>query len=136
MIKEPYEQRHISLAGSDHWNSKLSTNIQCNKNNQSVFLIFFLKSARKSTKKLYFWHIWGLYRLLTKLQIILAAAYVVLFLPDCSNCFFMYNTMHPYLFLLFSHFVFLFSPSLSYSSHRETHSTSYNVSYNLFGNYP
>ena len=48
----------------------------------------------------------------------------------------MFSTLHPYLFLLFSHFVFfllfshflfLFWPSFSYSSRHETRSTIYNV---------
>ena len=37
-----YFIRHISLSGTDHWNSKLSTNIQCKKSNQSAFLTIFL----------------------------------------------------------------------------------------------
>ena len=32
--------RPISLTGTGHWNSKLSANITCKKNNQSVFVIF------------------------------------------------------------------------------------------------
>ena len=74
------------------------------------FFKYFQKSARKSTKKAIFMAYFG--PLNTKLQIILAATYIPL-LPDTNNCFFMCNTMYPYLFLLFSHFVFLFSPSLS-----------------------
>ena len=45
-----YKERLISLAGSDHWGSKLSTNIQCEKKNHSLFKIF-QKSAKKSTKE-------------------------------------------------------------------------------------
>ena len=37
----------------------------------------------------------------------------------------MFNRVYQYLFLIFSHFVFLFSPSFSYSSRRETHSAIY-----------
>ena len=55
------------------------------------------------------------------LQIILAAAYIALFLPDSHNCFFyMFSTIYPYLPLLFFHFVFLFSPFLLLFSLRET----------------
>ena len=44
------------------------------------------------------------------------AAYIALFLPDANKCFFyMFSTIHPYLSLLFSHIVFLFTPSFSYS---------------------
>ena len=48
----------------------------------------------------------------------------------------MYNIINPYLFLLFSCFVFLFSYSLSYSSHHEAHSAINNVSYNFIANFP
>ena len=46
--------------------------------------------------------------------------------------FYIYNTIYPYLLLLFFHFVFLFSPSLS--SRLETHFTIRNVSYNFIAN--
>ena len=29
----------VGMGGTDHWNSKLSTNVQCEKNNHSDFLI-------------------------------------------------------------------------------------------------
>ena len=45
--------------------------------------------------------------------------------------FHMFSAVHLYLFLLFSHFVVLFSPSFSFSSRQETHSTIYNVSFNF-----
>ena len=61
----------------------------------------------------------------SKLQIIHAATYVALFLPDSNNCFFI--CLVPYLSQLFSHFVFLFSSSFSFSSPQDTHSTGYNV---------
>ena len=41
--------------------------------------------------------------------------------------YYMFSTLHPYLSLLFSHFVFFLSPSFSYSSRYKTHSTIYNV---------
>ena len=41
--------------------------------------------------------------------------------------FYMFSTIHAYLSLLFSNFVFLFSPSFSYTSRHETHSTIYDV---------
>ena len=40
----------MSLVGSDHYNSKLSTNIQFEENNHSVFLIF-PKLCKKIDKK-------------------------------------------------------------------------------------
>ena len=100
----PKNRELISLVGSDHRDSELSTNIQCEKNNLSLFLIF-QKSAKILAKKLYLWHTWSFK---SKLQIIFAACYIALFLPDINNCFF-----NPCPFLLFSYFVFLFSPSLS-----------------------
>ena len=36
-ITQKNRQKHISLAGTDHWNSKPSTNIQCKENNHSAF---------------------------------------------------------------------------------------------------
>ena len=39
----------------------------------------------------------------------------------------MFSARYPYLPLLFSHFVFLFSLSFYFSSRHETHSTIYNV---------
>ena len=39
----------------------------------------------------------------------------------------MFSTIHPCLSLLFSHFVFLYSPSFSDSSHHKTYSAIYNV---------
>ena len=41
--------------------------------------------------------------------------------------FYMFSAIYPYLSLLLSHFVLLFSPSFSFSSRHETHSTIYNV---------
>ena len=59
----------------------------------------------------------------SKLQIILAVTDIAPFLHDSNNFFIRIKNvsislsdMYPYLFLLFSHFVFLFSPSLSYTS--------------------
>ena len=87
---------------------------------------YFRKSARKSINKLYFWHILDLQKQITDNS----CGYLhSLFLPDSDKCFFIYmfSTIHPYLSLLFYHFVLLFSPSFSYSSRHETHSTIYNV---------
>ena len=58
-----------------------------------------------------------------ELQIILAATYTALFLPNSNNYFFI--CIISYLFLLISNFV---SPSLSYSFRHETHSTIYRSS--------
>ena len=64
---------------------KLSTNIQCEKNNQSAFLIF-PKICKKIDKKLYSDIFWASK---SKLQIILVlvVTYIALFLPDSNNCF-------------------------------------------------
>ena len=63
----------------------------------------------------------------SKLKIINAATYMALFRPDTNNCFFhMFSAIYSYLSLLFSHSVFLFSPSLSFPFRLETHSTIYN----------
>ena len=40
----------VGMGGTDHWNSKLSTNFQCEKNNHPAFLKYLKKSAQKSTK--------------------------------------------------------------------------------------
>ena len=48
----------------------------------------------------------------------------------------MFSTMHAYLSLLFSHFVFLFLPSFSYSSIYETHSAIYNVWFDFITTLP
>ena len=50
--------------------------------------------------------------------------------------FYMFSSIFPYLPLLFSHFVFLFSPSFPYSSRQETHSTIYNVSFDFIATCP
>ena len=97
------------------------------------FFKYSQKSARKSTKKAIFKAYFG--PLNTKLQIILAATYIPLFLPDTNNCFFMCNTMYPYLFLLFSHFVFIFTFSLLNFSPQNTFCKS-QVSYNFIANWP
>ena len=62
----------------------------------------------------------------SKLQIIYVATYIALFLPDFIDCFFyIFSIIHSYLSLLFSHSVLLFSPSFSYCSRFETHTTIY-----------
>ena len=50
--------------------------------------------------------------------------------------FYMFSTMHAYLSLLFSHFVFLFFLSFSYSSIHETHSAIYNVWFDFITTWP
>ena len=40
ITKKNTNWRHNSLAGTDHWNSKLTKYILCEKDNYSVFLIF------------------------------------------------------------------------------------------------
>ena len=74
-----------SQDGSDYWDSKLSTNIQCEKNNHSLFFSFpkIYKNIEKAND------IPGiLWAFKSRLQIIFAAPYMLLFLPDANNCFF------------------------------------------------
>ena len=52
-ITQKINLRQNSLAGTDHWNSKLSTNIQCGNNKHSAFLIF-QKICKKINKKTIF----------------------------------------------------------------------------------
>ena len=72
----------------------------------------------------------------SKLQIIHGATYITLFLPDSNNCFYMFNAIYPYLSLLSFHFVFLSSPSFSFSSRHETHSKICNVWFDFFTTCP
>ena len=46
--------------------------------------------------------------------------YIALFLPDSNNCFFMYNTIYPYVSTIFSFCVFIFSFSFILFSLRNT----------------
>ena len=96
--------------------------IQFQKNNHSAFLIL-----QKICKKILdiFWTFKSI------LQRIHAAAYIHCSFLTLINVFYMFSTIQPSLSLLFSHFVFLFSPSFSYSSRHETHSTIYNVWFNF-----
>ena len=85
--------------------------MQCEENNHSLFLNF-PKICKKVEKKNYIPGIFWAFK--SKLQIIPATTYIVPFLADTKNFFFcLNNAIYLYLFLLFSHFVFLFSPSLS-----------------------
>ena len=102
--------RHNSLAGNDHWNSKLSTHIWCEKNNHSAFLIF-----QNINKKNYISGIFCVFK--SKLEINHAAIYIVLFLPDSNNCFFVclvsYTHICFYYFIIcvfIFTFLILFSP--------------------------
>ena len=124
--------KDIFLAGSDHWNSKFSSNIQCEKKKPLSFFNICknLQENRQKYVPCIFW------AFKSKLQIILEATYIALFFPTLITVFYMYKTIYPYLFLLFSHFVFLFSPSLSYSSRHETYSTISNVLDNFIKNCP
>ena len=126
---------NILLAGSDQWDSKLSTNIQCEKNSQSVFFTFPKNLQKKSTKKTIFLAYFGPFKA-NYISFLRLLTLHCVFLTIIS-VFYRYNAIyHPYLPLLFSHFVFLFSLSLSHSSRHEPHSTIYNVSYNFIANYP
>ena len=81
--------------------------------------------CKKINNKKYIFDIFWTFK--SKLRIILAATYIHWFFLTLLIFFSMFNTINPYLSLLFSHFVFLFSPSFSYSSRHETHSTVYNA---------
>ena len=71
---------------SDRRDSKLSKNIQCEKNSHSLFFNF-PKNLQKYWRKNY---IPGtLWAFKSRLQIILAANYIALFLPNSNNWFFM-----------------------------------------------
>ena len=85
---------------------------------------YFRKSARKS-KNNYISDIFRGFK--SKLQIIHPITYIHCFFLNLINVFYMFSIIHPYLSLLFSPFVFLFSPSFSYSSRHETHYAIYNV---------
>ena len=87
------------------------------KNNHSAFLIF-----QKICKKTFI-HILDLQSILQRIH---AATYIHCSFLTLINVFYMFSTIQPSLSLLFSHFVFLFSPSFSYSSRHETRSTFYN----------
>ena len=143
----------------------------------TTFFLIFPKNLQENRQRNYISGIFCAFK--SKWQIILAATYTALFLPDSNNCFLYWNTstssqvsncdnyfickrfavetllwslefviqinlkhdtttvfhtcntIYPYLFLLFSHFMFLFSPSFSYSSPHEKHSTIYNDWYNF-----
>ena len=86
---------------------------------------YYFKKYSKKQKKNYISDIFWTFK--NKLQIIHAAVYTGLFLPDPKNCFYTFSIIYQYLSLLFSHFVFLFSPSFSYSFRHQTYSTFYNV---------
>ena len=82
--------RHISLTGSDHWNSKLSNNIQCKENNHSALLIF-QKLCQNIKKENYISGIFWAFK--SKLQIILAAT-LHCFFRALITIFYMYNTIY------------------------------------------
>ena len=80
----------------------------------SFLQIFSLRMTNHWTseifQKVYFWHVLGN-----------TASHLVLFLPDSSHCFFYrFSTIHSYLFLLFSHFVYLFTCIFLLLSRRDT----------------
>ena len=62
-----------------------------------------------------------------QLPIMHQATYIQCFFLNLINVFYMFSTLYRYLSILFSHFVFLLSPSFSYSSRHGTYSTIYNV---------
>ena len=94
--KSTYE-KHSSLARTDHWNSKLSANIQCKKNNHSAFIMFqkICQNINEKTKLLAYLgplkanHSWFM-RLLT----------------DSNNCFFI--CLVPYILICLYYFLILF----------------------------
>ena len=74
---------------------------------------FLLVSKYKVNKKNYISGIFWTFK--SKLQIIHRATYIHSFFLTLINVFYIFSTIHSYLSLLFSHFVFLFSPSFPYS---------------------
>ena len=123
----------VGMVGIDHWNSKLSTNVHCEKSNHSAFLTF-QEICKKNQQRNYISDTFWTFK--SKLQIIHAATYIHCFFLTLINVFFMFSTIHLSLSLLFSHFLFLFSPSFSYSSRHKTHSTIYNVSFDFITTWP
>ena len=109
---------------TDQWSSKLSTSIQCEKNNHSAFLIFQKIYKKINKKKTIFLAYFGILLLKTNYRKFYLHS---LFLPALINVFYMFSTVHPHLSLLFSHFVLLYLPSFSYSSRQEIYSTIYNL---------
>ena len=97
--------RHNSLVETDYRNSKLTTNIQCEKKNHSAFSVF-RKIVKKINKNNYTSKIFWTFK--SKLQIINAATYIALFLSDSNNCVFI--CLLPYIFpfcIFYFHLVFL-----------------------------
>ena len=84
--------KHISLAGTDHWNYKLSTNNQCER-----------KSTWKSTKD-YISDIFWVFK--STLHIIHAATYIALFLQYHQSIF--VSTIFSFCVFIFNFFSLLF----------------------------
>ena len=105
--------RQNSLAGTDHWNTKLSTNIQYEKSNYSVFLIF-QKTCKNINKKTHIFDIFWVFK--SKLQIIHPVTYIHCFFLNLINVFYMFSTIRPYLsmfsfcVIIFTFFFLLISP--------------------------
>ena len=85
------------------------------------------KKKKKINKKIYIYILDTFWMFKGKLEIIHVTTYISLFLPYFNNCFYMFSTIYPCLSLLFSRFVFVFSPSFSCSSCYETQSTNCNA---------
>ena len=106
--------RHNSLARTDHWNSKLSTNIQCEKKNHSAFLIF--QNLQRNQQKNYISDIFWTFK--SKLQIIHAVTYIHCFFLTLINVFLYVqyhtcisvSTIFSFCVLIFTFFVLLVSP--------------------------
>ena len=103
-------------------------NIQENQQKRTIFLTYF-----GPLKANYRFHL-SFFKLQISFQItdfissrINAGTYILCFFLTLICFFYMFATIHPYLSLLFSHFVFLFSLSFSYSCGHETHFSIYNV---------
>ena len=89
-----------------------SSNNSKNTNQRHIsYILIFQKLSEYQWEKLYFWH-----------TILLLCFFLTLI-----TVFHIFSAIYSYLSLLFSHFVFLFSPSFSFSSRHETHSTIYSV---------
>ena len=86
------------MAGTNHWNSKLSTNIQCKKNHHSTFLIFqkLCQNINKKTISLaYFGPLEANYIQFIRLQ------FITLFLPDSNNWFFVCSVSYIPIFVYY-----------------------------------
>ena len=115
-----------------HWLEVITESLSFLWEQQPLSFLTFPKICKKIDKKTIFLGYAGPVKANYRLFLRLLTLHC--FFLTLVTVFYMYNTIYPYLFLLFSHFMFLFSPSLSYTSRHETRSTIYNVSFNFVAN--